>query len=420
MMKFFQIWNKQQKQQRRSRIIRFGFCLTGFSILFCFEGWAGGPGQQEQAQELENANYMVYTAVDGYEISEERLSDSVIEYEELGSLIHAYNRTVQEIVKSDETVWSEYMEIQDYLRSEKASASRKKSNAKDSGDLEQYAENASLEAIYKAGIKNYNDAIKRLNRYSANRDRILLERQLTNAGQNLMISWQSLSLQEQVLTKKAELFYAQYELSQNQMQTGLITDDEAQVAYQSWTEAKNSLLSLEDSRKNIYQNLCVLLGVKEDGSMSLKELSSTDLQQQIEVLEEKIDLERDLKEALNNNTDMIDERHFTPKGMAESDDKTRKLDELEETTKIQVKQLYETILQAQKTYDTARVGLEGAELTWSGSQIQYSTGMLSKAEFLKREVAYLDKKIALETAQLDLFQALQIYEWAIKGIISDS
>lgn len=407
-------WNVMEKdmgkQKEKRCMVRFCACLAGLLFLFSFEGLAAGPGQQE----TELSDVMAYTAVDGHEISEERLTDSFIEYEELGSLIHFCNRSVQEIMGHMEDARAEYTEIRDYLRAERDSARQDKEDAEDEGDMEQYAESASLESIYKSGIKSYHDALNRLDKYSSNRDRIILERQLTNAAQSLMISWQSLTFQQEYLEKMDELLYDQYENAQIQMQVGAASDDAVQAAYHRWMDGNNSLASMKDSRDTIYQNLCLLLGVENDGSVILRKIPPADLHKIAEM-----NLEEDTKKAINNNVDIINERHISTRGTAAAENKARKTGEMEEQIKIQMKQLYETVLQAKTTYDAAYTGLAGAEIVWFSSQAQYAMGMLSRAEFLQQEAAYIEKKTDFASADLRLFQTLQIYEWAVKGIMDE-
>ena len=407
-------WNVMErnmgKRNKRRCMGRFCVCLTGLLFLFSLEGLAAEPGQQE----TELSDVMAYTAVDGHEISEERLTDSVIEYEELGSLIHAGNPTIQEIVMKAEDTRAEYQEMRDYLRSERDGAREDKEEAEDEGDMEQYAESASLEAIYKSGVRNYNDVIKRLDQYGANRDRIILERQLTNAAQGLMISWQFLSLQQEYLEKVEELLYAQYENSQIQMQAGMAAGNDVQAAYHRWMAANNSLASAKDGRDTVYQNLCLLLGAENDGSVVLGAVPSVNLYKI-----EEMNLKEDIQKAINNNVDIINERHTSAKGTDALDNKARKIGEMEENVKVQMKQLYETVFSLKTAYDAAFAGLAGAEIVWSNCQTQYAMGMLSRAEFLQQETAYIEKKVAFASADLGLFQALQIYDWAVKGIMDE-
>ena len=157
------------------------------------------------------------------------------------------------------------------------------------------------------------------------------------------------------------------------------------------------------------------MGVENDGSMILQEIPPADPRQA-----EELNLEEDTKKAINNNVDIINERHNSARGTAAAENKAWKTGEMEENVKIQMKQLYETVLQAKTAYDAAAAGLASAEIVWSNSQAQYAMGMLSKAEFLQREAAYMEKKVGFASADLSLFQALQAYEWAVKGIVSET
>lgn len=44
--------------------------------------------------------------------------------------------------------------------------------------------------------------------------------------------------------------------------------------------------------------------------------------------------------------------------------------------------------------------------------------MLGRAEYLQEELKFTQKKTGFESADLELFQALETYKWAVKGIVS--
>ena len=72
-------------------------CAALAGILAC-----SGPGSMTAWAEEE-----LYQAVDGNQIAEERLRDQTVEYEELGSLIHANNVTVQNAAgKRTQRIWN--------------------------------------------------------------------------------------------------------------------------------------------------------------------------------------------------------------------------------------------------------------------------------------------------------------------------
>lgn len=354
-----------------------------------------------------------WQAVDGHQIPEERLGDFVIEYEELGSLIHANNRDVQNLAGSTENRRQDYTEMKEYLRSEQADAARAKREARDSGDMEAYEANASYEAIYKNAIKSYNKMIEGLDKYSSNKGQITLEKQLTCAAQSLMISYQSIRLQKEYLSRMEELLRTQYEHTTLQQSAGLATDQDVQRAYNNWSDARISLDSLESGGISVYQNLCLLLGVDETGTMEIQKIPSVDLQTIAE-----INLEEDTKKAMGNNLDISSTRNTESGGTAGIEKKRRTLAELEETLSVKMKELYQKIQQAISARDAAQTGYQNAQTAWNLAQSKYHMGMLDKAEYLGEEMQYIQKQAGLEAADLELLQALEDYQWAVRGIVS--
>lgn len=297
--------------------------------------------------------------------------------------------------------------------SEQAGASRAKREARDSGDMETYGANASYEAIYKNAIKSYNKMIEGLDKYSSNKGQITLEKQLTRAAQSLMISYQSLLLQKKYLSRMEELLRTQYEHTALQQSVGLATDQEVHTAYNNWSDARISLDSLEAGEISVYQNLCLLLGVDETGTMEIQKIPSADLQTIAE-----INLEEDTKKAIGNNLDISSTRNTESGGTAGIEKKRRTLAELEETLSVKMKELYDRIQQAKTARDAAQTGYQNAQTAWNLAQSKYQMGMLDKTAYLTEEMQYIQKKAGLESADLELLQALEDYQWAVRGIVS--
>ena len=80
--------------------------------------------------------------------------------------------------------------------------------------------------------------------------------------------------------------------------------------------------------------------------------------------------------------------------------------------------LYAKVQQAKTAYEAATAGYSCSQLVWNNVQKKYSMGMLSKSQYLQEELKYLQKKSNYESANLNLFQAYEIYEWAVRGIAS--
>ena len=371
--------------------------------------FGASPGMSGEA-ETDSTDEPAYTAVDGNRISKEQLEDGIVEYEELGSLIHYGNLSIQEMTDSTERSRQEYQEIRDYLRTERASASAEKKEAKEDNDMESYGEYASLEAVYSSAAKSYNEMIKKLDRYAANKNRLSVEKQLTSAAQSLMISWQSIKLQREYMEKMAEWYQAVYENTRTRQSAGLATERDVSAAYQDWKDMEISLSEIEASGDSIRQSLYLLLGA--DDTVSLADISPVDIKRLSEM-----NLEADVQKAIGNNGDLIAERNTKSAGTSSVNKKRRTLDELEEKVRIKMEQLYEEVNQKKQAYNAAKTGLDGAEFQWNNTQNRYRMGMLSDTEYLEKQLQYMQKKMAFDSADLALFQALENYHWAVEGIV---
>lgn len=67
--------------------------------------------------------------------------------------------------------------------------------------------------------------------------------------------------------------------------------------------------ALKDSESQIYQSLCLFLGVKETEEMTFGEIPAVDVQKL-----DEIELEKDMEKAVNNSSEMIDLRKANAKG----------------------------------------------------------------------------------------------------------
>lgn len=365
------------------------------------------PAQSEALADGEE-----YTAVDGNQIEEERLLDQLIEYEELGSLIHSNNKTIQNLSSSTKRQEEAYTQIRDSLRTDKSDAKWKKEEAEDSGDLAGYAEYASWESVYSSAANSYNQMVKKLGKYSTNRSRITLEKELTKGAQSLMVSCRSLTLQKELLEGMERLYKKQYEDMTARNRAGLATVQEVSAAYNQWQDAVISLASLEDNGDSLYRSLCLMLGVDDSGSMEIGTVPRADKNKIAE-----LDLEEDTKQAIINNTSVLQERNTSAGSSSAKNKKKRTVEELEEKVKSKMQELYDTVYQSVKACQAAETGYAGAQNSWETAQRKFSLGMLSTADYIREEIQYTNKKAELEAAELVLWQALENYRWAARGIV---
>lgn len=68
-----------------------------------------GPEGENSADQVTESG--IYTAVDGNQIPEDRLKDNIVEYDEIGSLVHYYNTDVRIIMEDNARSKQDYTEI---------------------------------------------------------------------------------------------------------------------------------------------------------------------------------------------------------------------------------------------------------------------------------------------------------------------
>ena len=350
---------------------------------------------------------------DGNVISEERLNDNTVEYDELGSLIHRGNTSAKQASDATDSTRQQYTQMKEELTELIAEDKRKKGDAKDSGDMDDYAEYSANLAIYRASISQYNKMLQRMNRKNSSSSQLSLERTLTNGAQSLMISYQSVKQQEKLASQMQALYQTQYENTCTMLGAGLASQTDVDTAYANLLSAQQSAESAKNSEDEIYENLCLMLGLATDGSIEIAKIPSADASRV-----DSLDLSADTQTAIGNNTELISIRsNSSNSDTAGMNAKSSKEQAQIEQVKTGMQDLYNQVLQSRQALVSAQTGAQSAEITWKNAQSKYSLGMLSKAEYLQTQISYTQKKNALESANLSLFQALNTYDWAVKGIM---
>ena len=208
------------------------------------------------------------------------------------------------------------------------------------------------------------------------------------------------------------LYKKQYEDMTARNRAGLATVQEVSAAYNQWQDAVISLASLEDNGDSLYRSLCLMLGVDDSGSMEIGTVPRADKNKIA-----KLDLEEDTKQAIINNTSVLQERNTSAGSSSAKNKKKRTVEELEEKVKSKMQELYDTVYQSVKACQAAETGYAGAQNSWETAQRKFSLGMLSTADYIREEIQYTNKKAELEAAELVLWQALENYRWAARGIV---
>jgi hypothetical protein len=354
----------------------------------------------------------IYTAADGNQVSEEDLNDGVIEYRELGSLIHRNNTSVQKARDSIQRTEESYKEIKEQLQWERLGTLNEKNEAEKDNDIDTYSTDTANEKIYMNAISSFTKIIKNLDKSGSGNDSWKqLEKQLTRAAQELMISYHSLTAEEETLTELCSLYEQQYAEKTAEARAGTATELDVRNAENMLSSAKNSSGSVSDGKSKVYRNLCIILGLDENSIYEIGEIPELGAEEI-----SAINLEEDAKTAISNNSTILTTRHTSVKSTAGVQNKALLENGQDSELEVKMSELYGKIEDAQLSCNTASTGMEAAEKAFNSAEVKYSAGLSGKSEYLQSEQTYLQKKSAWKASELNLFQAYETYEWAVKGI----
>lgn len=341
----------------------------------------------------------------------EKLNDDIIEYDEIAMLIHSFNDDIND-------GWDSILEAQSDLAKgieEAESQEFKMSNLKDSaiddGDQEDIITYTIQEAMLDQVISGLKSAAIELATSQSSTQLELAEEALTKAVQELMIQYQTLQSQLDMLVQLELLYQEQEQLVIKQQEQGLATQQEVLTATSNLLSMQISIQSMESVQTQLKQTMLPLLGWNRNDNPTIEAIPEVDLERVT-----AMDLENDTVTAIGNNQDLQSDRR-SEKGST-TDGIARRLAYIEQNEQeltIEMKRLYDEVLAQQIAYEATTTGYQSATLDKEKYERMYQAGMLSKSDLLGAQVSYYQKKAEYETANLTLYQAINDYEWAIKG-----
>nr|WP_289707229.1 TolC family protein [Enterocloster clostridioformis] len=360
---------------------------------------AGGPGGTEQEE--------LYLG----EEANARLKDNVLEYGELQDMIRISNPTVLETADSYNRKMQDYEDAWATMKLYQGRADSDKEEAQDSGNMEDYAYYASQEATYRSAASSYNKMIDSMQTQSGTSSQRQVERQMTIAAQSLMISYETLRQQEDMLMKMYELYETQYNLALVKEQTGMATATEVLDLQNQVLSCQASMAEVRENMDSIYDKLCLMLGRDTDGSFTIAPIPAPDLARIGDM-----NLETDTVKAIGNNYTLINSRHsMKVDSTSSSIQKLRTMEDGEQKLTVEMKRLYEDVLHKKESLERTQTGYEKASLGRQQADVKYAAGLIGRDEYLMEELQFIQKEGDYKAAQLAQQQAMDTYDWGVLG-----
>lgn len=350
-----------------------------------------------------------------------RLQDNRIEYDEIPKLVHEYNPDISK-------AWDTYMssredfagvvtEMESQQQVVKELADQYVSLGQLTGSQLLVSTGRQLDKGYKGMIQGMRDTY---NKWETNRQNTSAirraERQVVAGTQSAMIGYETIRQNIATLQTMVQLYERQTDMAGRMTSLGLATGTDIASANSSLLAARSQLMSLENQQESVRRTLCMLLGYDPDSQPEICPIPEFDMSRL-----DGMNLEEDTKKAIGNNYTLISQR-TSAKGNTNDQvaARSRMIDEGDQKLIIEMQRLYQEVQDKRAAYEAAQTGFAAAELSRDASERQYRLGLLSEAQYIGTQLAYYQKKAAKESANLNLLQAMENYDWGVLGFAAVS
>ena len=398
--------------RRKNQILALGLAavLTAASAVPAFAGYAPtGPGAEPEPEKYDAATLS-------------KLQDNVLEYDELALRVREYNPNISEAwrkygeSKEDyqnmltelESTYDDSMDNIDAVLKPLKQAEKLMPQLK--GTVKQMS---SLKSGYHSLVQGIRDTVTNWDTSKRNTSQIRqYEKQVISGAQSAMIGYNTIVDNKATLETMVDLYQKQCDMYQRMAALGLANQTDVVSAQTSLIGAKSQLASLQSQEDSVYRTLCLLLGYDTDSGVEIRNLPDFDMSRL-----DGMNLEADTKKAIANNYTLIGQR-TSAKGETNAQIAARlnTIEEGEQKLTIEMQRLYQDVLDKKAAYEAAMTGYEAAEKSNGAAQRQYQNGLLSEMQYVGTQISYNQKKAAKESAELDLWTAMNAYDWGIEGL----
>ncbi len=233
-------------------------------------------------------------------------------------------------------------------------------------------------------------------------------------AQSLMGTYHSLRAEQEGALAEAELMQGKYEKAMRQAGLGMVSQAAADEAGKAATAAANKAQSLQDDMERVRKELLMVTGYPGDSQVQIGMLPAPD-QSRVD----GITLEADKWRALGNNYELRQQRGSSSGGtIKEHHVRQRTIEEGEATMYGQMDTLYQNVLAGRTMWQSAVTAQAAREAEWKAASNKMDLGMLSRQEYLEARSSYLDGAAAKAQADVNFQQAMDMYDWAVKGLMA--
>ena len=239
---------------------------------------------------------------------------------------------------------------------------------------------------------------------------------MISGAQSLLIAYENLLIQKGTLMESIALAEAGVQTAERMAAAGMGTQSAVNSAKQGLSSAKAGLITLEANEVNLRQQLCTMLGWAYDASPEIPEIPAADMARV-----DAMNPEADIQTAVQNNLTLKYNRlseETMKNGTVQKENLYRTMKAQEAEIVVSMTKLYNTVLQERNNFYNAQTALETERGNYAEAERRHSLGMLSNMELMQKKNAFVSAEAKVRTSELTLLQAIETYEWAVKGSLT--
>ena len=348
-----------------------------------------------------------------------RLRDNKMEYDELEDLIAEYNTTVQtnqldlnefrrDYGDTKDDVSDKYRDMANEIY---ANISYPDSDDPTSGYV--VASMLSAEIQAKNMEKQADDNLEDSEIIGWNYKQA--EKTLVTVAQSNMVTLEK----NQLSLKQAEIARDQAQMSLTSAETraaiGTATQVDVLNAREALQTAERNVESAKSNIENVRQKLLVMTGWTYDAQPEICQVPAADVSR-IQGMDPAADREKALE---NNYTLLVNKKKLKNAESGTTKESLQKtIADNEQKIGSALVTNYQNVLAAKLAYDQAAAELELARRDLQSMELQFQQGKASQNQLTTQQYDLQNKELAMKTADLNLFQTMETYDWAVKGLAS--
>ena len=368
----------------------------------------------------------------------EKLQDNVLEYDEIGKLVETYNTTLKNLKQSYSDKKDSYKDInklQDQILQSSASLADTANTL--AGTAAMFAGSLGYQAFVTPGT--YGEMVYSSEILSSKAEQVALSADSLSAvtpdmlrikmvdstraslifgAQSAVIGLEQLGLQKESLEDSIRLLEAVLKSTEGREALGLATANDVKNARQNLDSVKANRITLEANETKIRQGICTLLGWEYNADPTINKVPSSELSR-IDGMDPEKDKEAAIAANYTLRYNQLDYEQKT-EGSVEKENLGRTIESQTASIGASLVNLYNSVLQKRNEYETAQAAFSLEQEKMEAADRKLQVGTIGQLEYLQQKNAYTTKKIAVKTADLALFQAMETYDWAVKGNLSIS